>query len=287
MKNLSFSILLFIVAFLLSGENQAQTDFRKGYIITTERDTIQGLIDYQSEIKNCKICVFKNDMDTQPLSLSPEDILAYRYNNEKLYVRKEINNDSITKLVFIEFIVNGIIDLFFYADISGSFYFIEEGNGTLNYLKIENKIASNLNNKNKNYYFNFKEYIGILKIVFKDNPELYPLIEHTKLNHQSLVKLLNKYHNINRSKENYELYVKKIQIVKIGLSLFTSLNSNKINVYEGKFDVPYEKEYYPTFGITADVMFPKFSNNFSLQLSGDIGKQITIIHIKKIIIIQI
>lgn len=50
--------LFFILALVLKGH--AQTDFRPGYYTTWENDTVYGLIDYRSEIRNSKICEYRS-----------------------------------------------------------------------------------------------------------------------------------------------------------------------------------------------------------------------------------
>ena len=52
--------LITIALWLLTGVGVwAQRDYREGYIITNQQDTIYGWIDYRGDIRNAKICSFK------------------------------------------------------------------------------------------------------------------------------------------------------------------------------------------------------------------------------------
>ncbi len=49
-NSLKFSLLIFIL-FTAILKGMAQTDFREGYYITLENDTVFGLVDYRGEVK--------------------------------------------------------------------------------------------------------------------------------------------------------------------------------------------------------------------------------------------
>ena len=80
---------LFIIVLLLTSIGVwAQRDYRKGYIITNEQDTIFGWVDYRGDIRNAKVCSFKKSETGQATEYTPLDIVAYRYIDSKYYVSK-------------------------------------------------------------------------------------------------------------------------------------------------------------------------------------------------------
>ena len=106
--------LLFLIVYF--GSIQAQRDYRKGYIITNQQDTVYGWIDYRGDIRNSKVCSFKKTETDQATEYSPSDIAAYRFINSKFYVSKNVGSEYVPKLVFLEYLVNGLANLYYFRD---------------------------------------------------------------------------------------------------------------------------------------------------------------------------
>ena len=136
-----FSISLTIIVFL-SGSLIAQSDFRPGYIIYNNGDTLTGLIDYKGNQANARKCVFKLSKDDQEEKFTPEDIKAYRFIDSKYYVSKKIlTEDSIETQLFLEYLIDGIVDVFYYRDLSDENYLIDNGDGNLLLVKDKNEVV--------------------------------------------------------------------------------------------------------------------------------------------------
>ncbi|MBR6715444.1 MAG: hypothetical protein IKI83_03260, partial [Prevotella sp.] len=56
----------------------AQVNPQKGYIITNGNDTVYGVIDYLSDARNVKACLFQRNGESGYKSLSPAEIKGYR-----------------------------------------------------------------------------------------------------------------------------------------------------------------------------------------------------------------
>ena len=70
---------LIFIFLIITQISFAQKDFREGYIVTKENDTIQGLIDYRGDIRNSEKCVFKQNAESSDIEYLPADINAYLY----------------------------------------------------------------------------------------------------------------------------------------------------------------------------------------------------------------
>ena len=103
--------LIFVVLLLTSFGVWAQRDYRKGYIITNEQDTIYGWIDYRGNMRNAKICSFKKREADRATEYTPLDIAAYRFIDSKYYVSTTIVGANEQKHVFLEYLVNGMVKL--------------------------------------------------------------------------------------------------------------------------------------------------------------------------------
>jgi hypothetical protein len=182
MKNAPLILLSISTLFMCNYVN-AQNDYRSGYIITLMNDTIYGIINLKSNNQNSKSCEFKNSPEANVRLFSPDDILAYRIEESKYYVSKNIQTDSILKKVFLEFLIDGIVDLYYYKESQNETFFLEKDN-----------ILYQLNNDKKEIYkkdilyvTNSKQYIGVLNYAFQDSPEVSKQIKGTDFDYKSLL----------------------------------------------------------------------------------------------------
>ena len=183
---------LIIIAFLLLTVSTvwAQRDFRKGYIITNQQDTIYGWIDYRGDIRNAKICSFKQTENGQATDYTPSDIAAYRFNDSKFYVSKNIGATDAPKQVFLEYLVNGLAKLYYYRyDNRADHYYIEK-DGQVVELKMEVKEVVI---DGKNHIKTTRPYIGVLKTTL-NVWDMRDEIEKTRLEHASLIDIAKDYH---------------------------------------------------------------------------------------------
>lgn len=100
MKKIQLTTLILFIAILSYG----QSDFRSGFIISLENDSIQGELDYRSNSKNYESCIFKKDGQTTVYG--PNEIKGFRFNNDKFF-SSQIVNDA-----FVEVLVLGEISLY-------------------------------------------------------------------------------------------------------------------------------------------------------------------------------
>ena len=87
---MKYLIAIGILVFLSIIRLNAQSDFRNGYIIDNNNDTIHGLIDYKGNHANAKKCIFKKDNNSQNQIFTPEEIKGYRFTDSKYYVSKSV-----------------------------------------------------------------------------------------------------------------------------------------------------------------------------------------------------
>ena len=80
-------VIVFILLLLATIPQQlmAQVNPQKGYIITNDNDTIYGTIDYLTDARNAKVCLFQKEGEKGYKSLSPTDIKGYRLAGDGIY----------------------------------------------------------------------------------------------------------------------------------------------------------------------------------------------------------
>ena len=127
MKNLILKTLITLFAATGSIVAFAQTNPKSGYIITLQNDTIRGTIDYLTEKKSERVCKFCKHGENSFVNYSPDDIKAYRAdNNEFYYVAKTVDVEGKSVKLFAGYLVKGGMSLYRFL-IGGKDYYLLEG----------------------------------------------------------------------------------------------------------------------------------------------------------------
>lgn len=224
-RKLMFSTAMLVLVFHSFG----QTNFREGYYITWDNDTIYGLIDYRGDARSSQRCVFKSSEISDQERFEPGEILGYRFANGKFYVSKEIETHTGVKNVFLEFLVNGITNLYFFRDMNNYKYFLEDKNG--NMLELTNEsITSEIDGKAK-IQRNSKRYIGLLKASFADSPEILAKADNVSFGHKALINITKEYHDMVCFDEECIIYEKVMPstIVKFAPTINSGISFNRYN----------------------------------------------------------
>jgi hypothetical protein len=203
-----FTSVLCLMVIILSPHAQAQTDFRQGYIIKNIGDTLHGQIDYRASVRMATVCVFKSATG-EVTSYKPEDILGYRFKEEKYFVSKKIDDN----FYFLEFLIEGKLCVYYMEDKTGNRYFMNKEDEKIIEIPYEERIK----------YVDYKEmkykstkHIGLLKYYTKDAPTLSKSIDaFGKPDHQSLIKLAKKYHETVCTDQACIVYEKKSRLTRI------------------------------------------------------------------------
>lgn len=170
MKNLFTYLLLTIAAFTFSFSAQAKKQLYKGYIITTENDTIEGQVQYVNPAFNELKVIFYKDGKKQKFStkdLKEYGFMVERYNKETKskynewmhYEKLNVEKSPIrhgAKNIFVQRQLQGAISLYNFYTLKSThvnkrsyehaYYVKENGKLTLvtrkNYRKVVRKLVS-------------------------------------------------------------------------------------------------------------------------------------------------
>lgn len=120
-------ILLILHIALISIAMHAQENPERGFVITNEKDTLYGTIDFRTNKINCKQCVFKADGTEEYKTYMPGDIAGYRFlHNGKFYVSHVFDYDGNTHNMFAEYMVKGAMNVYRVAGLCSDYvYFFE------------------------------------------------------------------------------------------------------------------------------------------------------------------
>ena len=107
---------------LISIHFYGQENYKPGYIITNSHDTIKGYI-LSVNINPYKECRFKKNIKDKPKVFFPDQIYAYRYNeNGRFYISKDTPEQNDTTKYFLEFMIQGKANIYMMTDITDHFY---------------------------------------------------------------------------------------------------------------------------------------------------------------------
>ncbi len=263
MKKFSIFTFLTLSAFTLF----AQHDFRDGFVITNEGDTLQGLIDYRGNNLNARKCLFKTHEDENIQEFRPFEIRGYRYLGGKFYVSKLVEENDKEKELFLEFLLDGIVDLFFYYD-NGEHYFIADKDGDLIALQNSSEDRSHLY---KNVTKENKEYVANLKILFQDQFAVARKVDQVELNHKSLINITKEYHDASCGNEQICIIYEKSEVrSKKSAGVIISVNSINFNPGQGfdgggKLDIEgFDNHVFGTLGFYQEQNIPNLNERISI-----------------------
>lgn len=171
-----------VLAFLLLvciKPNFAQDDFRKGYIIKNNNDTIPRLVFFQ---KNNSMCKFKFFDIAIPITYSPESIKEYGIYNISAFRTVDYKSEK----VFATYLVKGSYNLVYYK--KAKQFYVTDNNGNICILS-DNEIEFN----DKKY----SDYKALLNDLIKNKNTLTEKINTSKPDQENLTDIFVSYHKQN------------------------------------------------------------------------------------------
>lgn len=189
MKKALISVVILSISILTC---IAQKNLKPGYIIDLKQDTIRGYVDYRNDVFNSEKCVFCDNPESDLKTFLPLDIYAYRIDESRYYVSKHIKSGEAEKVVFLEYLVNGITSLYYLKDDNGERFFVEKGNDLY---ELTNNVTI-IKQGNDQYFKESNLYKGLLRVIYSDSPEIIPKINSARFDRRSMVNLSEKYHNL-------------------------------------------------------------------------------------------
>lgn len=256
---------LFILLGLLSLSSVAfgQVDFRPGFIITLENDSIHGFISYKENGQNEPVCYFKPALEGKITPYSPNAIQGFRFQEDKYMASMQLplTKDSLSEPVFAEILVKGKMQLIkhnlaFYAAKDGKLYKLEQ-----------EEVPTYLNGKRAVKIK--KPYLGILSYLMQaDCATLRSQITKTNLNEKHLVKLFEAYNGCVGIESQSYAESKSWGEFKLGGIAgiqFSRLSFEPTQGYsEGNYPGNPNSKIIPVFGLTYTYSSPRLNERFAI-----------------------
>ena len=246
-------ILISFVLVATSSHVFAQSDFRNGYIINQQNDTILGKVDYRQDSKRYQQCRFKKE--DQVTEYSPLQIKGYGFLNDEAY------SSTIIDGSFVEILVKGKLNLYRQGP---KFYVQKEGEKPQ---VLERKVETIIKD-NKTYQRESDAWKGVMIYLTSDClKNATNLLANMHVTERDLTQIVIKYNkcqgtNLTVYKED-KPWTKLIIGAAIGATYTAAKTTYHMDMYS------YMKDRYtsidPTVGLVLDFSSPRIMEKLSLQ----------------------
>jgi len=246
----------------------AQSNYKEGYIITTDKDTVNGLLDFRTDYTNSFVCKFKENEKATEKIYYPNDIDGFRFLNEgKYYVSRTVEIDSLQKTVFLEFLVQGLLNLYYFPEGNG-YYFFESQNGEM--ISITKKPEGIIDNSR---ITTDNKYKGIISYVFRDDLPLATQTSHIGFDRRSLIRYTNEYHNdMCESGEKCIIFENdyKKKFTKFDFSAYSGFEFNNVEIKN--VNLSKMLSFSPVIGAGLNICSPRLIKSVSMKFDASLSK---------------
>ena len=106
----------------------AQQNMKRGHIVTLDGDSVSGMIDYRTDVRNAQVCDFQADGSDEIKTFHPCDIISYHFEaNGRNYISKTHNEESY----FLEIVVSGQMKLYYRDGGNVEYFYFENEEGKM------------------------------------------------------------------------------------------------------------------------------------------------------------
>ena len=246
MKNILLLTIIILGSSLPKGF--AQSDFRKGFIVTPEKDTVHGEIDYSVQ----QLCIFRKENSIT--EFAPSQLLGYRFYDAKYFSSQVLENS------FVEALIIGELNL--YKNDKG--YFIQKSGGEVHKLESQKKAVE------EGGIIKFRDdtrWKGIISFLTRDCEQSAQLIQKLGLNEISLTNFVINYHECREAA--FTFFKASKPLLKLDVGLTAGLAQSFISLNREMNYFGYLKDHYssvdPFFGFVFTTSFPRLGEKVTLQ----------------------
>lgn len=265
-------LLSFLLAVTFSTVALGQLNFKKGYIITHENDTVYGRINDGGAYRNSKVCVFKQSRKKM-VKYHPGEIKAYRMVNDKFYASKEIEIKDTPASVFLEVVVDGDVNLYHYWKNKKMAFYIEKDNkliGLFNEVGLltPNSVDETVLIYGPSYVVRNRAYLDSLRSVFKDSKKILDRIEEVYYKEPELANITKDYILEKCKGDNCINYEREHKMYKPTMGIYSGVRLHQLEFYSNYYHYTEKSNIFNAVPIGVFFNFPVhlISDQLSFQV---------------------
>lgn len=258
MKNKIIIISLFLcIALYTKADNK---EWKEGYIITNNNDTIRGLLAYRNGEDDWKNCLFKKTETDSIQAFTPLDVKEFFYNIGIRFEAINLEVKSKTNLYFAECLLKGSMSLY-YLKINNEYFY--ESYYSVN--SLTGRIVAIEPLKDCTDYYTKIKRKNLLKALFNSNPILNKEINEHGLERNNLIDYFKKYNDLTCSEYVCVSYNEEKKKRKKYLSVFAGpiVSMENDDYDEAKYSTRY---FCPVLGVKLHINPSKISERTFLCL---------------------
>ena len=258
--------LLFMFSFA-----QAQTNYKKGYYISLEGDTIEGQINYRVAESNSMYCIFREGPGAKPVRLKPQDIQGYVVEDKIFYKPFLLEENGKQYQRFFILLVDAPLALLGLPDQTmglfpkTDYYLYDNTGGHLFKLKPKREV---IYVKGKRYNARDVYTRGMLRANMQSQEAtLFKRIEEEKpiYNGDNLTRLVSDYNRLEGNEIALSSKVRTPLHVTLDAFVHTEFQNGDIR-FNDVYDFEFESSTVLNFGFSAGIFVPRFSDKVRLVL---------------------
>lgn len=231
----------------------AQGDYRSGYIVKINGDSVAGLVQYPTNKISKKYCIYKQGKRSKSQRFTPAELTAFGYFGDRRYESKRVVIKGEPKNIFAEVLVKGNLSLYLYEGI----FYLERDN--LIELPVSKK--RQIQTETSTFISTDKVYISILNQVINECGLKADQIRYEQRD------LTNVVQNFNRCKGmEGTLFNENLPWTKINLEVLGGYNSSMFQI-EGFEDSSFGVSKSVIAGGGIEIYSPKLNDKilFSIE----------------------
>ncbi|MBR5928939.1 MAG: hypothetical protein IKZ93_03020 [Prevotella sp.] len=249
---------------------KAQTNPQAGYVITNDNDTLRGTIDYRTDAKNARSCLFMADGETAYKEYLPGEIKGYRLSDiGACYVTRTFPIDGEQKTFFAEYLLEGGVSLYRHKESTVEFFYLVDADGKVATIRETGDVIHLRDDQITAQRIKLVEATQIFQKSQKTLKELWAM---PQISAEQLLKLTKAY-----NKEFYaeagetEFYQKDIKASDGLIARFrieAGVGFSNMKFYpNSSYNKPIEvTSLVPIVGVGTDMILPRLSKKLLLQL---------------------
>lgn len=232
---------------------KAQHDFRPGYVITLEGDTLKGEVAYRANLLNYKRCLFRQGAEKR--SFTPQEIKAFAYIGDKKF------SSQIIDSTFAEVLVEGELSLYRYQRDA---FALQKKDSAVKKLEIT---ATKFQGRREVRYDD-KRWLGKVIVLMQDCMPDERTLERLDFREKDLTRLVKDYHacrNLTYVNPKGQKSASRLRVGILGGARLTHLRFKEQSNLRRVWDFT-QTTVSPAFGVLLNLTVPRLNEHFSIQI---------------------
>ncbi|HET6557998.1 MAG TPA: outer membrane beta-barrel protein [Prolixibacteraceae bacterium] len=274
---MNYTLKSFILglAFLVSLGVMGQDNYKKGYVITLDNDTLFGKINDAGGFKNSRLCTFKEKKDRKVKEYLPGQIKGYRMYKDKYYVSKAAEEKNGNEYTFMEVLVEGPVSLYHDRKSTEKAFYIQKKDGDL--IPLQNEEVQLRYKPDENiavlysptYILHNRIYRDTLKYVFRDSEVIKEWVDNVEYDAKSLKNITKDYIAERHLGEKSITYERDLKMYRPRVGVYGGIQMTDIEILPTKRGVFTSEEPHSIISKTFDTYPVGIFFNFPLPMLND------------------